>query len=253
MRDVASRPSADGVWQVTVGRREPDRASRRSGRSRCGAAPLLRLRARRRSRGGAFVSLLDPPPDARRDAVAACRNEGVYPVLVGERRACWPRRSSSTTTRGSRRRARAICSTATEIDEILTLRIMTLTDDEKREASRASTSARARAHRAHRGAHAGGPLRACTGTHASRVRPDRRASTLRARRPRPASPARQRRHHGHRSGRQDRGHRLDRAGLRGPRPRGRRDVDDDPGRDLGALGQPGHRFFFAPEEVEPLR
>ena len=29
-------------------------------------------------------------------------------------------------------------------------------------------------------------------------------------------------------------------------------VDDDPGRDLGRLRQPGHRFFFAPEEVEPL-
>ena len=29
-------------------------------------------------------------------------------------------------------------------------------------------------------------------------------------------------------------------------------VDDDPGRDFGALRQPGHRFFFSPEEVEPL-
>ena len=29
-------------------------------------------------------------------------------------------------------------------------------------------------------------------------------------------------------------------------------IEDDPGRDLGALRQPGHRFFFAPEEVEPL-
>ena len=29
-------------------------------------------------------------------------------------------------------------------------------------------------------------------------------------------------------------------------------VDDDPGRDLGMLRQPGHRFFFSPEEVEPL-
>jgi hypothetical protein len=29
-------------------------------------------------------------------------------------------------------------------------------------------------------------------------------------------------------------------------------VDDDPGRDLGALRLPGHRFFFQPEEVEPL-
>lgn len=29
-------------------------------------------------------------------------------------------------------------------------------------------------------------------------------------------------------------------------------VDDDPGRDLGLARQPGHRFFFSPEEVEPL-
>jgi hypothetical protein len=29
-------------------------------------------------------------------------------------------------------------------------------------------------------------------------------------------------------------------------------VDDDPGKDLGSLRQPGHRFFFQPEEVEPL-
>jgi hydrogenase maturation protease len=29
-------------------------------------------------------------------------------------------------------------------------------------------------------------------------------------------------------------------------------VDDDPGRDIGLMRQPGHRFFFTPEEVEPL-
>jgi hydrogenase maturation protease len=29
-------------------------------------------------------------------------------------------------------------------------------------------------------------------------------------------------------------------------------VEDDPGRDLGHQRQPGHRFFFAPAEVEPL-
>jgi hydrogenase maturation protease len=29
-------------------------------------------------------------------------------------------------------------------------------------------------------------------------------------------------------------------------------VADDPGRDLGALRRPGHRFFFDPDEVEPL-
>lgn len=29
-------------------------------------------------------------------------------------------------------------------------------------------------------------------------------------------------------------------------------LEDDPGRDMGMLRQPGHRFFFALDEVEPL-
>ncbi len=29
-------------------------------------------------------------------------------------------------------------------------------------------------------------------------------------------------------------------------------LEDDPGRDMGMMRQPGHRFFFAPEEVETL-
>jgi hypothetical protein len=29
-------------------------------------------------------------------------------------------------------------------------------------------------------------------------------------------------------------------------------MDDDPGRDLGMLRQPGHRFFFRTEELEPV-
>ena len=29
-------------------------------------------------------------------------------------------------------------------------------------------------------------------------------------------------------------------------------VDEDPGRDIGLMRQPGHRFFFAPTEVEPI-
>jgi hypothetical protein len=30
-------------------------------------------------------------------------------------------------------------------------------------------------------------------------------------------------------------------------------LDADPGRDLGMARLPGHRFFFSPEEVEPIR
>jgi hypothetical protein len=29
-------------------------------------------------------------------------------------------------------------------------------------------------------------------------------------------------------------------------------VDDDPGKDLGQMRQPGHRFFFLADEVEPI-
>ena len=29
-------------------------------------------------------------------------------------------------------------------------------------------------------------------------------------------------------------------------------VDEDPGKDFGVQGKPGHRFFFRPEEVEPI-
>jgi hypothetical protein len=30
-------------------------------------------------------------------------------------------------------------------------------------------------------------------------------------------------------------------------------LDDDPGREFGMLRQPGHRFFFSPDEVEPVK
>jgi ABC-type Fe3+ transport system substrate-binding protein len=29
-------------------------------------------------------------------------------------------------------------------------------------------------------------------------------------------------------------------------------LEEDPGRDFGMLRQPGHRFFFSPEEIEPV-
>jgi hydrogenase maturation protease len=85
--------------------------------------------------GGQFVSLLDPPEELR-DAVRACTNLGNFPVLAGDP----PQRDL------------LLCSPivlydypqiapesatdfydATEMDEMLTLRVMTLTDDEKNE------------------------------------------------------------------------------------------------------------------------
>ena len=30
-------------------------------------------------------------------------------------------------------------------------------------------------------------------------------------------------------------------------------LDEDPGKDLGLMRQPGHRFFYGADEIEPLR
>jgi hypothetical protein len=95
--------------------------------------------------GGRFVSLLDPPADAR-EAVAGCRNDGVWPVLVGQGDEndvvlvspiiLYDHPEIAPESAGD-------LFDATEIDEILTLRILTLTDEEKREAR--ATDERARA------------------------------------------------------------------------------------------------------------
>jgi hypothetical protein len=85
---------------------------------------------------GAFISLLDPP-DWAAQAAAACVNERMWPVLVGEAGQREVMLSSPIILYDYPRVAPespADLFDATEIDEILTLRTMALTDDEKREA-----------------------------------------------------------------------------------------------------------------------
>src|SRR5262249_3246874 len=84
---------------------------------------------------GEFASLLEPPDDLQQ-AIASCKNVGCFPVLVGDQS----------------QRNQFFCSPiilydypqiapesagdffdGTEMDEMLTLRVMTLTDEEKRE------------------------------------------------------------------------------------------------------------------------
>jgi hypothetical protein len=95
-------------------------------------------------RGGRFVSLIDPPPDLRA-ATERCRNVGVWPVLVGEEEARdmmlaapiilydYPRLAPESP---------GDLFDATEIDEILTLRILSLTPAEMREAAALDPQAR---------------------------------------------------------------------------------------------------------------
>lgn len=84
---------------------------------------------------GAFISLTDPPTGLE-SAVAGCQNVGTWPVLVGEEGDRSLMLSSPIILPDYPQIApesAADLFDGTEIDEILTLRIMTLTDDEKRE------------------------------------------------------------------------------------------------------------------------
>jgi hypothetical protein len=83
--------------------------------------------------GGDFVSLFDPP-DRWRAAAAACRNLGAWPVLVGAAGELDTMLSSPIILYDYPQIAPESMGDlfdGTEIDEILTLRILTLTDDEK--------------------------------------------------------------------------------------------------------------------------
>lgn len=82
-----------------------------------------------------FVSLLDPPAEVAA-AAAACRNVGAYPVLVGADNARDAMLASPIILYDYPAIAPESAGElfdGTEIDEILTLRIMTMTDAEKRE------------------------------------------------------------------------------------------------------------------------
>lgn len=85
--------------------------------------------------GGEFVSLLDPP-EAVREQAALCRNTGTYPVLAGEEGERDVMLSSPIILYDYPRIAPESAGDffdGTEIDEMLTLRVLTLTDEEKRE------------------------------------------------------------------------------------------------------------------------
>ena len=91
---------------------------------------------------GEFVSLLDPPENVK-DLAARCSNAGTWPVLAGERGEAvlsspiilydYPQIAPESAGN---------LFDSTEIDEILSLRIMTLTEDEKREVRQSDDRAR---------------------------------------------------------------------------------------------------------------
>ena len=216
---------------------------------------------------GEFLSLLDPP-EAYAEAAASCSNIGTWPVLVGEK---------------EKHDARTMLSSpiilydypeiapespgeffdGTEIDEILTLRVLTMTDQEKWEMSQVDERAREILNRTESlgeedfwNMH--GTIRGKNFSSEDFFNPNTRLESVPV------------------NGRDlTVGHRVR------IRPKGRADVmdlalegkialiesieqdaenrvylalvlEEDPGKDLGLLRQPGHRFFYGSNEVEPL-
>lgn len=97
-----------------------------------------------RADGAEFVSLTDPPQELR-DQAGACRNEGVWPVLVGEPGERGTVLASPIILEDHPRIAPESPGDlfdGGEIDQLLTLSILSLTDEEKDEMRRSDPRAR---------------------------------------------------------------------------------------------------------------
>ena len=93
---------------------------------------------------GEFVSLLEPPPELQ-EFVSQCQNVGAWPVLVGEQGQRDTLLASPIILYDYPQIAPESAGDlfdGTEIDEILSLRIMTLTEEEKREIRQSDDRAR---------------------------------------------------------------------------------------------------------------
>jgi len=252
---------------------EADKASRLRAQSSAFTSAHLLLHLE----NGVFVSILDPPGELAA-AACACHNRGVFPVLAGEPGA----------------RSHVLCSPvilydypqiapesageffdATEIDEMLALRVLTLSDEEKQEMRAADPRAARilertealpqehllKLHGALRGMNRGRPESGEPAHAFQPWDPFARKPELDAVRVFGLEL---------RKGDRVRLWPQKRADIMDMAMEGRTAVieaveqdlddhvqlavvlDDDPGKDMGLLRQPGHRFFFTPDEVEPL-
>jgi hypothetical protein len=216
---------------------------------------------------GEFISLMDPPEEYA-EAASACSNVGTWPVLVGEKE-----KGETGTMLSSpiilydypeiAPESPGEFFDGTEIDEILALRVLTMTDEEKWEMSQVDEQARQILNRTEalpeedfwkmHGTIRGNPLAnedffnpgtkpesvTVNGTdlkvgHRVRIRPQGRADVM--------DLALEGRIALIESIEQDAENRVYLALV----------MEEDPGKDLGMLRQPGHRFFYGSHEVEPV-
>ncbi len=83
--------------------------------------------------GARFVSIIDPPPDAA-GAASACINDGAFPILIGSDDVVLSSPIILYDHPEVAPESPGDLYDSTEIDEILALRVLTLTDEEKAEA-----------------------------------------------------------------------------------------------------------------------
>lgn len=145
--ELSAEPAGDGLFKarVTIRNRTPLSGAGQGGRDDALLRALVSTHTILGVRDSEFVSLLDPP-ESLRDVAAGCRNVGTWPVLVGEAGAKDTILSSPIILYDYPQIAPESPGDlfdSLEIDEILSLRILTLTDEEKR--AMAAVDERARA------------------------------------------------------------------------------------------------------------
>jgi hypothetical protein len=252
---ISALEIANRCYKLTVEIRNTNRVTTETRREAVLCDSMISVHTILSVRGGTFPSLLDPPADLAR-AASECRNVGVWPVLAGEEGSNDAVLSSPIILYDYPQIAPESPQNlfdGAEIDEILTLRIMTLSDDEKAEIRQGDERTRKLLEAAENippeqlmklhGALRGLPARDKTvkvfgtqlkkGDHV-RLWPQKSADIMDiALKGKTATIE---------AIEEDFEGNIHFAVV----------VDDDPGRDLGELRQPGHRFFFGAEEVEPL-
>jgi hypothetical protein len=145
--ELSAERIADSLFKVTVRVRNdtPLADTSCSDRDQALLHALVSTHAILGMRDGEFLSMIDPPEPWREHA-AGCRNVGAWPVLVGEPGARDTMLSAPIILYDYPQIAPESPGDlfdATEIDEILTLRILTLTEEEKRAMSGVDDRARA--------------------------------------------------------------------------------------------------------------
>jgi hydrogenase maturation protease len=144
--EIKAERAVEGVFKITVSilNRTPFEDAEQQSRDEALMRSMVSTHTILGAHEGEFISLLDPPEIAL-EAAALCHNTGTYPVLVGEEGARDCMLSSPIILYDYPQIAPESAGElfdGTEIDEILTLRIMTLTDEEKREMRDADERAR---------------------------------------------------------------------------------------------------------------